>query len=64
MTNKLLLALIAAGLWANAFASMTKPAKADVEANSYLSEIANDIHHIKSDINGLAYGICTNLKLC
>ena len=54
MVNKLLLALIAAGLWANV---LTKaPARADM-SDSYLSGIAHDIHSIYS-------GSCSNSKLC
>jgi hypothetical protein len=55
MTSKILLGVIAAGLWANAFAGFIKPAAAASE--TYLAEIAHDIHAI-------FLGVCDNPKLC
>jgi hypothetical protein len=66
MATKIFLALIAAGLWANAIVSFTQPlidnqrgrgpARAD-DTESYLSNIEHDIH-------GLWNGNCMNPKLC
>jgi hypothetical protein len=55
MLNKLLLAAIAAALWANAAATLIHPAKADADRN--LSEIVGYVHDI-------AYGVCSNPKIC
>jgi hypothetical protein len=55
MSNKILLAIIALGLWANAFATMSNPARAD--SDHYLSDISRDIH-------GIWNGSCLNHKLC
>ena len=62
MTNKLVLIAIAAGLWANAIASLVRPAHAD--ADSYLSDIAHDIHNVEYDIHSLVSGGCSNSKVC
>ena len=55
MTNKILLGLIAAGLWANAIAIVVMPARAD--SDSSLRNIDHDIHAIYA-------GTCKNAKLC
>ncbi len=56
MTNKLLLAAIAFGLWANAAVTLIRPAVAQSDA---LISIANDIHTlIRSGIG------CQNHKIC
>jgi hypothetical protein len=56
MTNKLLLAAIALGLWVNAAASLVRPAVAQSDA---LATIAHDIHTL---VTGGAY--CLNKKIC
>jgi hypothetical protein len=54
MTNKILFALIAFGLWANALGDWTRPAKADAESS--LSEIARDVHAMAT--------ACRHMKIC
>ena len=50
-TTKLLLAAIALGLWANAVATVVRPARADSNTvEMYISSIAN--------------GTCINRKIC
>lgn len=54
MTNKILLALIAFGLWANALGDWVRPAKADAESS--LSAIAHDVHAMAT--------ACRHMKIC
>lgn len=65
MMNKILLALIAVGLWANALESWTRPARAD-NSESYLSDIRDDVSQISADVNALANGGngCRNTRIC
>jgi hypothetical protein len=56
MTNKLLFAAIALGLWANAAISLIRPAEAQ---SGPLVSIAHDIHTL---VNGGAN--CLNKKIC
>jgi len=56
MTNKLIFAAIALGLWANAAISLIRPAEAESGA---LASIAHDIHTL---VNGGAN--CLNKKIC
>ena len=57
MTNKLLLAAIALGLWANAVATFVRPARADIDPTiagglggieGQLAVIANEVGGIKN----------------
>jgi len=56
-TSKILLALIAAGLWANFAAVFLQPARAEADYGTYLLMILNTV----SDI---ARGKCSNNKIC
>lgn len=56
MTNKLLLAAIALGLWANAATMLVRPAQAQ---SDNLAQIALDIHHLVIGGSG-----CLNTKIC
>ena len=56
MTNKLIFAAIALGLWANAAISLIRPAEAKLGA---LASIAHDIRTL---VNGGAN--CLNKKIC
>jgi hypothetical protein len=58
MANKILLAIIAAGLWANVLTNMTRPAHADAESS--LSSMETSLSDIEHDIHGLYGGICLN----
>jgi hypothetical protein len=69
MTNKLLLALIGAGLWANAALTFTRQAHADSEyelrkiasntsnIDSYLSNIASDTRNLESYLSNIESAI-------
>ena len=67
MFNKLVLLAIALGLWANALAAWTHPAKADAASSlnaadslvSYVSVIAHDVHALANGGSG-----CSNRKIC
>jgi hypothetical protein len=67
-TTKLLLAAIAVGLFANAAASVTRPAVADTSFESHLSNdvqaIASRLSNLAQEISSIAYGTCKNSKLC
>lgn len=58
MTNKLLLALIALGLWANVASNLVRPAHAQV-VESYLSDIAREFRTLVGGTAG-----CRNKKIC
>jgi dihydrodipicolinate synthase/N-acetylneuraminate lyase len=76
--NKLLLALIAAGLWANAALTFVRPVHADsdygAEILSELESIKSNISSIKSDTDDISRiqsavkrmesGTCSNSKIC
>jgi hypothetical protein len=53
-TTKVLLAMIAAGLWANAAAPLIQKARADSAV----------LHYIEEDLARIADGKCANKKLC
>ena len=57
MTNKLLLAAIALGLFANAAATLVRPVKAD--DRGMLLSIADDVHALAMGGSG-----CRNRKIC
>ena len=59
MTNKLLLAAIAAGLWANAIATLIRPAQASGQVESYLSAIEANTRALVTGGEG-----CNNTKIC
>lgn len=56
-TTKILMAAIAAGLWANAAANFITPATAQTPPGDALRSIA-------MSLNSIATGICTNQKMC
>ncbi|HEX3429556.1 MAG TPA: hypothetical protein VHT03_01610 [Rhizomicrobium sp.] len=56
-TTKIILAAIAIGLWANVFAPVIRPARAQDETSTFISQIATDFHIV-------AIGNCRNKKLC
>jgi hypothetical protein len=57
MTNKILLALIVAGLWANVLAIVFRPTHVDNETD--LSSLTSDISSIKDDMNSISGKIDT-----
>jgi hypothetical protein len=60
-TTKILLILIALGLWANAVLPLIRPhAVAAQSADS----IENHLSEIESDVHKIARGTCTNGKIC
>jgi hypothetical protein len=56
-TSKIILLLIAAGLWANVLVSQVRVANAQEDYSDVLGSIA-------SDVSGIASGTCTNSKIC
>jgi hypothetical protein len=54
VTNKVILVIIAAALWANVFVKTSQPARADSDS---LLIIEHDIHAVYN-------GTCLNSKLC
>jgi hypothetical protein len=58
-TGKLLLALIAAGLWANIGVSLLRPAAAIAEGYE-LESLKSNV----SDLTRIGRGTCTNTKIC
>jgi len=59
LSTKILLGLIAAGLWANAIASYVRPAQAQTDYSLYLGEIARDVRALANGGRG-----CRNTKIC
>ena len=55
-TTKVILAFIAAGLWANAMISAVRPAMAQ--------DYGYQIRQIQSDLGAIAGGVCVNRKIC
>jgi hypothetical protein len=63
MTNKLLLAAIALGLWTNATITLVRPAVAQSDSlSSIASELSSIAHDFHSLVNG--GGDCRNQKFC
>jgi hypothetical protein len=69
--TKLLLALIAAGLWANAVVAYTRPARADtadyltsLSMEKDLDNISQNTSAMDADLETLTGPGCTNTKLC
>ena len=60
-TSKVLLAIIAMGLWANALVSILGSNEAVAQT---ISGMVGDISDIKSGVAALSGGTCLNLKLC
>jgi hypothetical protein len=63
-TTKILLALIASGLWANAVAPVIHTARAQYDSSYLLRSISSDVSSIKSDLDGISSGLCLNSRLC
>ena len=55
-TTKLLLLLIALGLWANAFAPSVQAQR--------LSDLEGTVNNIQQHIFSIATGVCLNQKIC
>jgi hypothetical protein len=60
-TTKLLLAIIALGLWAN-LAMPLLPTAARARASS--NDVSNVLAEIQSDVDAIASGTCRNSKIC
>ena len=65
-TTKLLLAAIAAGLWANVFVPALRPVKAvaQYEADHILRVMDGRLSNIDGNLDKLQRGACSNGKLC
>jgi hypothetical protein len=65
MTNKLLLAAIVVGLWANAVTSFIRPVQAQSDAvTRELGNISSSVQRIEFALNSLLDGKCSNEKIC
>jgi len=65
-TTKLLLALVALGLWINAAISLFRPQPVAAQ-DAYLSSIDSHLSNIQNDVSSIeriARGTCTNGKIC
>ena len=67
-TTKLLLAAIAAGLWANALIPLVNTqsvaAQDMYDVETILRGIASDLSYIESDLDDIEDGYCSNDKIC
>jgi hypothetical protein len=59
-TTKILMMVIAAGLWANIGVSLLRPS--GVSAQS--ADLAADLSSIESNVEHIAFGICVNRRIC
>jgi hypothetical protein len=59
-TTKLLLLIIALGLWLNLVGSLLIPIKARADEDSIESRVAN----VEHDVHSIYSGICLNSKIC
>lgn len=62
-TTKVLLLLIALGLWVNALAPMFRPVPV-VAASPGQEAIAHAVNDIAHDVHAIYNGICLNEKIC
>lgn len=62
-TTKVLLLLIALGLWVNALAPMFRPTPV-VAARPDLDDIEKEVRDIAHDVHSIYNGICLNNKIC
>jgi hypothetical protein len=60
-TTKVLLALIALGLWANAVSPLWSPRPVAAQDQAQMEK---DIHDIAHDLHNIWGGICINGKIC
>lgn len=66
-TTKLILCLIAAGLWANAAAMLVRPALAATETDVWLGRLTLHLQDIAYNVHALVDGsalVCNNRKIC
>jgi hypothetical protein len=63
-TTKLLLAIIAAGLWANIAAWNSRIAPANAQDSNLTLRMEKSLRDIDTNIAALAIGACSNRKLC
>jgi hypothetical protein len=60
-TTKVLLALIALGLWLNVVAPLFHPVRVAAEDKEKMEQ---DLHDIAHDVHALYSGVCLNSKIC
>ena len=60
-TTKIILVVIAAGLWVNAAGNVIRPAQAQNDQSSF---IANEVTLIATEVIAIANGSCRNGKIC
>jgi hypothetical protein len=61
-SSKILLVIIALGIWVNAFIEWRRPLPPD--PNYTLGQIQRDTEEISSDLHDLTQAVCHNSKLC
>jgi hypothetical protein len=62
MMNKLLLAAIALGLWANVWVALVQPTQA--QTIDPLTELSHTLSFIQVELHKLMDGTCSNRKIC
>jgi hypothetical protein len=60
-TTKVILALIALGLWLNVVVPLFYPARVAAEDKKQMEQ---DLHNIAHDVHALYSGVCLNSKIC
>jgi len=63
-STKLLLAVIALGLWANVISVWIGPVTVDAQTDFYLRQINNGIQSIERDVSDISDGFCLNSEIC
>ena len=63
MMNKLLLAAIALGLWANVWVTLVRPTQAQTTGDP-LTELSHTLSFIQTELHKLMDGTCSNRKIC
>ena len=62
--TKVLLAVIALGIWANLMAPTRVQSNDAATIYGELTSISHDVRNIKRDISSISLGACVNQKLC
>jgi hypothetical protein len=62
MMNKLLLAAIALGLWANVWVTQVRPTQA--QSSDPLTDLSHTLSFIQTELQKLVDGTCSNRKIC
>lgn len=63
-TTKVLLGMIALGLWANVTTSLFHPLTAAAQSHGQLDTLVTDVDALRGFVENIAAGDCVNHKLC